>query len=153
MYCSALIVPSAISVFPMDTWPRLHPELQFASGHSQKKNMCWRDPQRADGDNNCTSQGGGKEHDFDVSCRWPAMKSDSFHLQDLKNDTGDWQSCPHFTSAPRLEVLLPCGHCSLVVACFTVHNWIHFLYSKQSSDCLLRQIFWPSFATINFLPN
>lgn len=149
MYCSALIVPSAISVFPMGTWPCLHPELQFASGHSQKKNMCWQDPQQADG-YCCTSQGEGKENDFDVSWRWPAMKSDSFHLQDSRNDTRDWQSCPHFT----LEGPLPCGHsCSSVVACFTVHNWIHFLYNKQSSDCLLRQIFSPSFATVNLLPN
>lgn len=136
---------------PRGTWPHLHPELQFASGHSQKKNMCWQDPQWADGDN-CTSQGGGKENDFDISWRWPAMKSDSFHLQDLKNDPRDWQSCPHFTRTPRLEGLLPCGHCSSLVTCFTVHNWINFLFSKRSSDCLLRQIFSPPVASLNFLP-
>lgn len=134
---------------PCGAWPRSQPELQFATGHSQKKNTCWQDPQWADG-NNCTSQGGGKENDFDVSWRWPVMKSDSCHLQDLKNNTRGWQSCPHFTCTPRLEGLLPCDHCSSVVACFTVHNWICFLYSKQSSDCLLREIFSPSFATVNF---
>ena len=50
-------------------WSRLHPELQFASGHSQKKNMPWWDPEGAEGNSNCTSQGKGKENDFDVSCR------------------------------------------------------------------------------------
>lgn len=90
---------------PTGTWPHSHLELQFASGHSQKKNMCWQDPQWADGDN-CTSRGEGKENDFDISWRWPAMKSDSFHLQVLKNDTKDWQSCPRSTCSPRLEGLV-----------------------------------------------
>lgn len=61
--------------------------------------------------------------------------------------------CPPPTSPPRLEEPLPHGHCSLVAACFTIHNWIRVLCINQSSDCLLWQIFWLSFVIINFLSN
>lgn len=57
----------------------LCPELQFASGHSQKKNVSRRDPERAEGSNNCVlAKIVGRRMVLMSPCRCPAMKSESF---------------------------------------------------------------------------
>lgn len=57
----------------------LCPELQFASGHSQKKNVSRQDPERAEGNNNCVlAKIVGRRMVLMSPCRCPAMKSESF---------------------------------------------------------------------------
>lgn len=120
------------------------PELQFASGHSQKKNVPRQDPEQAEGNNYGAPAKVQEKRTILMSPVGDQPWSQTvFCLQDLKNDTRDWWSRPSFPAfALRLEELLPRGLCSLAVACLTLSNWVHFLYGKQSSDCLLCPILW-----------
>lgn len=136
-------------------WLRWCPELQFASGHSQKKNVPRQDPEQAEGNNYCAPAKVQEKRTILMSPVGDQPWSQTvFCLQDLKNDTRDWWSRPSFPAfSLRLEELLPRGLCSLAVACSTLHKRVHFLYGKQSSDCLLCPTLWLFFVIITVLSN
>lgn len=84
------------------------------------------------------------------------MKSDSFLSARLEK----WYQrlmvsslLPCLLSQAGEKELLPHGLCSLAVACSTLHNQVHFLYGKQSSDCLLCPTLWLFFVIITVLSN